>query len=285
MPDTAFVSANGTRLACRVWAGEAGPVICLPGLYGHKGTFDSLAAQLTPEFHLIALDLRGRGESDKPADGYGFAYHARDVLGFADALGFDSFAVMGHSFGATVGVYLASIRPARVRALVMLDGGADPSDTVFEAMRPAVRRLASVYDTQADYLAAMRSLPFYRPWNDALERYLLEDLQALPDGRVQSRSSVAALERDLDVHAYYSMCLHFPALRCPVLFVRPEQGLQGEHDHVFDARAAAAFAASIPHCKRVDVAGGNHFTMVLHDDPPATAPVREFLRGVYGSGD
>jgi pimeloyl-ACP methyl ester carboxylesterase len=271
------VQVNDLRLSYAEWPGEKGPLICLPSLTAHKGSFASLAQALAPAYRVLALDLRGRGDSDKPAEGYGFAYHARDILSFADALGLDSFFLVGHSFGATVGVYLASIRPRRVRAIVLLDGGADPKDEVMEAMRPAIHHLDRVYPSMEVYLAAMRAIPYFRPWNATLERYLREDVQALPDGRVRSKTSAEAVGRDLDIHFSYSMCLHFPNLRCPTLFIRPEQGLNGERGHVFSPGEAAAIVAWIPDCRRVDAPGVNHYTLLLHDAPPIAEPIRAFL--------
>ena len=95
MPDTRYVSVNGIRLAYVEWLGERGPLICLPSVGGHKGTFSIIAQTLAPKYRVLALDLRGRGDSDKPSEGYGFAYHARDVLAFADALEVETFALVG----------------------------------------------------------------------------------------------------------------------------------------------------------------------------------------------
>ncbi len=279
----AALQVNGITLSYREWPGEKGPVLCLPSLTGHKGTFDSLARRLAPEFHLYALDLRGRGDSDKPAEGYGFAYHARDLLGFADALGWETFTLIGHSFGATAGVYLASIRPGRVAALVLIDGGADPKEEVLQAMYPAIRHLEKTYPDPATYLAAMKKVPYYQPWNPALERYLLEDLQTLPDGRLRSKSSPQAIRRDLDMHFMYSMCVHFPTLQCPTLFIRPQNGLLGDKAHILDEKEAAAFVAWIPNCWRVDLPGVNHYTMILDDPPLVAGPIRAFLEA--GSGE
>ena len=278
MPATQFVQAGGLRLAYAEWPGQPGglPVVCLPHLTGHKGAFARLAQQLSPDLHLYALDLRGRGESDHPADGYGFAYHAADILAFADALGLGSFSLIGHSFGATTGAYLASVRPERVRALVLLDGGADPREATLRAMRPTVERLAETYASPDDYVAAMRALPFYQPWSAALEAYFRAEVAMLPDGRFRAVHSAAGVARDLGQHFLYSMCLHFPALRCPVLFVRPGRGLLGERGHVFSEAEAAAITRHIPHCRRLDVPNVNHYTMLIHDDPPLSA-LREFL--------
>jgi pimeloyl-ACP methyl ester carboxylesterase len=280
LPHTRFVDAGGLRLAYREWPGSpsATPILCLPHLTGHKGSFAPLARRLAPARRVLALDLRGRGESDQPAEGYGFAYHARDILAFADALGLPQFILLGHSFGATAAVYLAALRPRRVRALVLLDGGADPPDETLLSMVPTVRRLDQVYPSLEAYLAAQRALPFYQPWSAALEDYFRDEaLAGAADGSVRSRSSGAAIERDLHQHFFYKVSLLHPALRCPVLWLRPANGLAGARGHVFIEAQAQAIVAAIPHCTRVDVPGANHYTMLLADDPPVTAPIREFL--------
>lgn len=275
------IDIGDLSLSYREWPGELGPLICIPSLAGHKGTFDNLAKRLSPDYHLYALDLRGRGDSDKPEDGYGFAYHTRDILAFVDTLGIDTFGIIGHSYGATVGVYLASIRPLRVNCLVMIDGGADPKEEVLEAMRPALRRLGEDYPSMQAYLESMKEIPYYHPWNKALEQYLREDVDHLLDGSVCPKASQEAIERDLDIHFYYSMCVHFPTLQCPTMFIRPRKGLLGDRAHILDEREAAAFVNWIPNCWRVDLPDVNHYTMILSDHPLVAAPVRAFLTTVY----
>ncbi len=280
-PTVSTVQVNDISLSYKMWPGAKGPLICLSSLIGHKGSFDSLASRLAPEYRLFALDLRGRGDSDKPSEGYGFSYHTRDILAFADALDLESFTIIGHSFGATVGVYLASIRPQQVHSLVLIDGGADPKEEVLEAMRPAIDRLSTVYGSLEAYLEEMRAIPYFQPWNNTLEEYLRSDMVALPEGGFRSKSSSAAIERDLDVHFFYSMCVHFPTLQCPTLYIRPQAGLLGNEAHVMDEREASAFVAWIPNCWRVDLPDVNHFTMLLNDDPLVEPPVRAFLSTIY----
>ena len=282
LPPTQFVDAHGIRLAYVEWLGRpaARPIICLPHLTGHKGSFGPLAERLAPEWRVLALDLRGRGESDQPAEAYGFAYHARDILAFADALRLPEFVLLGHSFGATAAVYLASIRPSRTRAVILLDGGADPQADTLRAMYSSVQRLEQRYPTLEAYLAAMRALPYYQPWSAALEQYFRADVESLADGTLRSRASAAAIGHDLDQHFFYSMCLHFPALRSPVLFLRPVNGLAGARGQVFSEAEAQAICANIPNCTRVDVPGANHYTLLLADEPPVAGPIRAFLKGL-----
>lgn len=280
-PNDSTTIVNGIKLSYREWPGKKGPLICIHSLAGHKGTLDPVARRLSPEYHLYALDLRGRGDSDKPQEGYGFSYHVSDILAFAEEKGFETFGIIGHSFGATVGVYLASIRPLQVQCLVMIDGGADPKEEVLEAIRPVLRRLDKPYPSMEAYLEAMRKVPYYHPWNATMEKALVEEMEATEDGGVVSKTSGEAIEKDLNIHFYYSMCVHFPTMQCPSVFIRPRNGLLMERAHVLDEREASAFVNWIPNCWRVDLPDVNHYTMLLSDDPLVVPPIKAFLSTVY----
>src|SRR5260370_38767880 len=102
LPPTQFVNANGVRLAYVEWPargpsleakrrgeasavaqpseGPATPIICLPHLSGHKGSFGPLAERLAPDWRGLGLGLRGRGGGAEAAVGDGVAVHARAVL-------------------------------------------------------------------------------------------------------------------------------------------------------------------------------------------------------------
>jgi pimeloyl-ACP methyl ester carboxylesterase len=72
-------------------------------------------------WHAVAPDLRGHGRSDHPtgAGSYSFEILAADVLGLADALGWDRFALVGHSMGGAVAQLVALDQPRRVTGLVL----------------------------------------------------------------------------------------------------------------------------------------------------------------------
>jgi len=276
---------NGITLSYREWPGEKGPIICLPSFAAHKGSFDRLGEALSPEYRVIALDLRGRGDSDKPEDGYGFAYHVHDILGFTEAQGFIKFSIVGHSFGATIGTYLASIRPALISSIVLLEGGADPTERVLEAIRPTLEHLETRYPSMDAYLDAMREMPFYkRQWDDMLESYMRQDVHVLESGEVQPKAFSKGLNKDLDLHFNHSMCLHFPAMQCPALFIRAGDGLLGgQRGHIFTDGETDAIVKWIPKGRRYDVADVNHFTMLLNDDSPLIEPIHDFLNEVLAT--
>lgn len=279
-PSLHRISVNGVALAYYEWPGNGETLVCIPSITGHKGTFTALATVLTSAHRVLALDLRGRGDSDRPDSGYGFAYHARDILAFADALRLQRFVLVGHSFGATASVYTASLCPERVRALILMDGGADPKADTLRQMYPTVKRLTRRYPTMQEYLNAQRAVAYHKPWTDALERYLREDVETLDDGSVRSKSSAAAIEHDLDMHFWSNVWHSFPHVQCPILFLRPTLGLLGTTGHVYSQEEVSALVRSNPRCRHVDVDGGNHYTFLIQDHPPVAEPILHFLKEI-----
>ena len=103
------------------------------GLHGLTGTRKQVArigsCAADSELRFVALDLRGRGASDRtPAGTYGWANHARDVVAVADALGATRFAVVGVSMGGSIAMTTAGLIGERLTAVVLVDvaGRVDP---------------------------------------------------------------------------------------------------------------------------------------------------------------
>ncbi|MES2264811.1 MAG: alpha/beta hydrolase [Pseudomonadota bacterium] len=107
--------------------GGSGPALLL--LHGHPQThaiWHKVAAELAAHFTVVAADLRGYGDSDKPAglpdhSNYAKRAMAQDQLGLMRRLGFERFAVMAHDRGARVAYRMALDHPASVSKLVTLD--------------------------------------------------------------------------------------------------------------------------------------------------------------------
>ena len=274
---TKYVTVNGINLAYYDWQGDGVPLVCIHSITGHKGTFSALAERLAPQYRVLSLDLRGRCDSDKPAAGYGFAYHARDIIAFADAMGFAKFILVGHSFGATASVYTAALHPSRISALVLLDGGADPKAETLKAMYPTVKRLSKAYPSMDEYLKVQRAITYHKPWSQTLEQYLSEEMETGTDGTVRSKSSAFALEHDLDMHFWDNVWFHLPHLTCPVLYLRPQEGLLGTTGHVYSDAEASKLAEHIPNCRYEIVPGGNHYTFLIQDNPPVLPFIEQFL--------
>ncbi|MBV8461729.1 MAG: alpha/beta hydrolase [Acidimicrobiales bacterium] len=126
-------------LDCAIAESGAGrrPLLLVHGFTGAKEDFtpwlDRLAAA---GWHAVAPDLRGHGRSAKPDDelAYSFDIFADDVLGIADALGWDRFVLLGHSMGGMVAQLVAVRAHARLDGLVLMDTGHGPVDGIEPAL-------------------------------------------------------------------------------------------------------------------------------------------------------
>lgn len=116
---------NGLNIHCRI--GGEGPPLLL--LHGHPQThviWHKVADQLAENFTVVAADLRGYGDSDKPpaseaSASYSKRIMARDQLLLMQSFGFAQFSVLAHDRGARVAHRLALDHPDAVTRMILLD--------------------------------------------------------------------------------------------------------------------------------------------------------------------
>jgi pimeloyl-ACP methyl ester carboxylesterase len=130
-----------------------GPLVL--GVHGLTATHEQLGpigsrlGELGLRF--VALDLRGRGASDRTPPGtFGWANHALDTLAVADALGVDRFAVVGVSMGGSIAMKLAEVAGRRFTATVLVDVAGRVDRGVGRVVAEAI---AAANPTVADPLA------------------------------------------------------------------------------------------------------------------------------------
>ncbi len=102
-------------------AGAGDPVVLLHGWPHTWRVWSEVLPTLAEEHLVIAPDLRGLGESDRPATGYDLNTLADDVLGVIEAFGLTTAQVVGIDLGAPVAFFAALRNPERVRRLVVME--------------------------------------------------------------------------------------------------------------------------------------------------------------------
>jgi pimeloyl-ACP methyl ester carboxylesterase len=258
--------------------GPAGATILLavPGLSANLRGFDFLAERLVDTHTVVALDLRGRGQSEVTGSGtYGWPNHARDVLGVADALGAAEFTVLGQSMGAFVAMELARLAPSRLRAAVFLDACGLPDPETVAPIRAAVDRLGTVYPSFEGYLALVQQLGTVRPWSPYWERYFRYELADVPGG-VRARSDRAAVLEDAEYGEQHDPHALWGRLSMPVLLVRATQPLLGASGFIVPEAERDAFLATVPSASLVEV-DANHYGVNTH--PASAEAIGRFLAG------
>jgi pimeloyl-ACP methyl ester carboxylesterase len=102
-------------------AGTGDPVVAIHGLGATKASFLASVAALAPDFRVIAIDLPGFGDSDKPIGAaYDARFFANAVVELLDALELDSANLLGNSLGGRVALEVALREPERARRLALL---------------------------------------------------------------------------------------------------------------------------------------------------------------------
>ena len=102
-------------------AGQGSPLLAVHGLGATKGSFLPTLASLADRYRVIAMDLPGFGDSDKPLGAsYDPRFFGRAVVDLMDALGLDSVHLVGNSLGGRVALEVGLREPERVDRLVLL---------------------------------------------------------------------------------------------------------------------------------------------------------------------
>lgn len=278
-----YVVVNGARLAYHEWPGRGPTLLCIHGITANCHAWDCWAEQLAPAYRVIALDLRGRGASDKPPV-YPVEVHRdpycypRDLDKVLDVLGLEAVSYIGHSLGAIIGVLFAATYPDRVRKLVLVDGGHDLRPDVSDAIRPALDRLGVTFPSLGDYLSRMQALPFLtEQWNHYLDRYFRYDAEVLPDGTARSRVSRPVVEADAETLLQLSLSLYHPKIAAPTLILQAPAGLLTDTDAIMSREEGERLANAIPHASLVTVVGTNHYSILLVPNLEVLSKVNQFL--------
>jgi pimeloyl-ACP methyl ester carboxylesterase len=117
-----FMEADGLRLHYLDFGGNGHPIVCLHGVTGHAWMWRGVAGSLTSIRRVIALDMRGHGDSQwSPTRAYKTEDHASDLSIFAKALDLEEFDLAGLSWGGLVALCFAVRDPQRVRRLALID--------------------------------------------------------------------------------------------------------------------------------------------------------------------
>ncbi|MGW0250509.1 alpha/beta fold hydrolase [Nocardia goodfellowii] len=140
------------------WGGTGFPILLLHGGRLTARTWDFVCLGLRGVARLVALDLRGHGDSDWSGD-YRIETMAADVVAAADYLGFDRVGLVGMSLGGVVAAHVADRWPDRVERLALIDvaPGADFEST--RRMRAFITGLGPVRELETAVRAAMRVNP------------------------------------------------------------------------------------------------------------------------------
>ncbi|HEY7124457.1 MAG TPA: alpha/beta hydrolase [Ktedonobacterales bacterium] len=273
------LEVNGINLHYATWGEFTRPrrvVLLVHGLTASSYYWNVLGPALAEQgWYAIAPDLRGRGQSAKPAHGIGIPFHMNDLLSLCDALSLPAVHLLGHSLGGLISLYLTALHPEYVRRLIIVDAGGRLPDDAMQAIAASLKRLGQVYPSLDAYLEERRAVPLHQ-WNPFWEEYYRSDVLTQPDGTVMSRVPKATIEEEITGNATLQVDMFMGRITAPTLLLRAELGiLAPDKGQILTAEEAKRVREVISGCRAVDIANTNHYTICIAE--PFVREVLGFL--------
>lgn len=100
---------------------QASPLLLLHGLADNAVVWSRLGEKLAPQYHIIAPDLRGHGESSKPDHGYLFQNVIEDLEALMVHLHWENAHILGHSWAGKLAPIWAKVHPEKFRSMLLVD--------------------------------------------------------------------------------------------------------------------------------------------------------------------
>ena len=141
-PADRFVSVNGLRIHYLDWGAEGKPpLIMLHGIGRVAHTFDHIAPHFTGKYHVMAIDMRGHGDSGwDPKGAYLVEDYTRDIEAFAEQLRLRNIVIWGNSTGGRVAQVFAGLHPELVTAVISEDVGPERPREIADGFTSRVKR-------------------------------------------------------------------------------------------------------------------------------------------------
>jgi len=275
MAPSKFIDVNGLRLHYLDHGSEGRPyLILLHGLNGNAHAFDLVAPHLTASHHVIALDLRGHGESQwGPPDGYTPPNYLGDIGAFLKALSIEKASFVGSSMGGAMAMIFATLAPNIVDRLVLNDIG---GEIVIEAPDPAQpaltdRRFRTIADATRFYrecfhpVALLPELTAEKLTADSVKMGAEGLLVWKTDPAVNSGAApgTASAARVIQMWSFYQK------VKAPVLIVR------GAESTALTRQTVSKMLSVLPGTRAVEVPGVGHTPWL--NEPLALQALRDFL--------
>ena len=275
------VKVDGLDIFYREAGNKDKPVIMLlHGFPTSSQMYRDLMADLANDFHLIAPDYPGFGNSSAPSIrdfDYTFDHLATIVAHFTDVLGLTKYSLYMRDYGGPVGFRIATQRPQAIQAMIIQNANAY-TEGLGEAIGPLLnysrnpnpqteteaKRILTIESTKWQYLDGAEDTARISPDNYAVDQYYLNR-----NGNDQIQLS---LFRDYknNLSLYDNWHDYLRKYQPPVLII------SGKNDKIFVAAGAAPFKKDVPNA-RIKLLNGGHFVLVEKHSEAAQL-IRDFFR-------
>ena len=273
-PTSVYLTVNGLKLHHLDWGNVSAPaLVFVHGLGGNAHNFDGVAKRFSDRYHVISVDVRGRGDSAwSPEGAYSQADYVSDLEGVVDALGLQRFSLSGTSMGGRISLEYAGRHADRLERLIIVDIGPDAeagSDRITRNQANVPESFANLDDAIA-YRSSTNPV-FATLSSDEQHTRIGFDLRQKDDGRYYWKNDPEyqkqRVAKGTPTYGYLWDVLR--RLDVPTLLVR------GTASDVLSEGQARRMVDTLPKGELVSVTGVGHAPTL--NEPEAVAGLERFL--------
>ncbi|MGB6896621.1 MAG: alpha/beta fold hydrolase [Dehalococcoidia bacterium] len=271
--DGAELSHHFAEAAGLTWhyveAGQGEPVVFLHGLPESWYSWHYQLEALSDDYHVIAIDLKGYGQSDKSDGDYSAERVAEEVVALLDTIGLERFNLVTHDWGTLLGDFIAGRHPERVIKYVRMQAPVHKSDPRNHPQFVVLRNQAVAIRLFSDTEAFVRQVYGERTVQPIAEEDMLRIIEEF--GRPGVAEAVPRYFRDTSAEMLLARQQLYSQMSFPVLL------LQGEKD---PAQPQWYFEGAVTQFADAElqwVTNAGHFTE-LEQPEQVTEAIRDFLQ-------
>jgi len=248
-PEDRFVSVNGMRLHYLDWGNQGSPpLILLHGLCSNAHYWDFFADSVRDDFHVLALDQRGHGDSEWSRS-YAPRDYVADLEAFVETLGLHDLMIIGHSMGGVNAILFSARRPDRMYRLVVVDIGPELSNEGAERLKQEMATFPTEFDSMDSIYDYLR-LVHPRYGEGFLCHQIRHATRSDQNGRFSFKFDLALNETRMGSPEW--LWEYLEGITCPTLIIR------GTESDVLDDHVACRMIDILPDGVSVDIRGACH---------------------------
>ncbi|AFZ57830.1 alpha/beta fold hydrolase [Anabaena sp. PCC 7938] len=234
IPVRQTLSKSDIQLSYLEWNQGEKPLLLLHGMADNALVWSSLGDYLADDYHIVAPDMRGHGESSKPEKDYSFESAIADLETLMDKLGWSAAHIVSHSWTGKLAAIWARQNPERLRSITLIDPifiWKMPSflKLTFPLLYSVLPFLKSMgpFASYEEAEQKIKQLSQYQNWTSIQQQIFQAGIEQKPDGTWGSKFTIAA--RDGIFAAVMEIPGFINPVDTPALFIQPEKGVNRQN--------------------------------------------------------
>jgi pimeloyl-ACP methyl ester carboxylesterase len=250
---------NGLTLNCVDYGGDGRQsILFIHGGSAHARWWDFIAPAFVGDFHVLALDQRGHGESEWPEEwSFSSEHYAADIDSLLDQWGFGAPILIGHSMGAHNVLAYAVKHSERLRAMVTVDSPADYTDESVVFMRTYADKPPRVFDSLDEAVENFKVMPR----ETMAKKAILDHVARLSYKRREDGKWIHKVDRRAMIRQPSKVWHSLSNIKCPSLIIKITDS------PVIELKDAKKMVAKIPDARLAIIEDSFHHVML--DNPAA----------------